>query len=265
MTVTNTATQTTHHRVGCISAFHKCATRRHKVAAQAFDDRPLKVESRRVGRLYDIDFLPRRIAHIADKGSIADRIVRHPMRAAQTDAVELFQDIRFAHKGIVIGDEITGCLSVCGLARDGVADVAAALIDVDSQQSPEQIVIDALRVAAVFIIADGQIEHAVDGMEKHTAAFMPDDMGFLVNEDNFGIGDCNAVGIECEARKPVVVGLVGAGPLVGITVYRPRRNPRIPEEYVMIGREIRMKRQAEETRIIPTLTLAADVKDELFL
>src|SRR5205814_10231833 len=55
--------------------------RRRQIPAHAFDAAPLKIQSRRIGRFDQVDFLARTRADVTDENPSARRVVRHPVRA----------------------------------------------------------------------------------------------------------------------------------------------------------------------------------------
>src|SRR5258706_14965267 len=96
------------------------------------------------------------------------------MRAAQTDAVKLFQDVRLADEWIVVRNVIIGGGAVRRLAHNGMADGTTPLVHIDAPDTGKQIVGDHLVVVPILVVAVGDIKEAVARMEEHAAAIVPD-------------------------------------------------------------------------------------------
>ena len=111
--------------------------------------RPLKIETRRIGRLDHVQFLARAEAHVADENPARGRIAGHAMRTAQADGEELFHDPGLAHEWIVVGNVVIGGHTPQRLARNGMAHIATALIHIDPPDPAEETVGDELIVCLI--------------------------------------------------------------------------------------------------------------------
>ena len=110
------------------------------------------------------------------------------MRAAQADAPELLQGAGDADPGVVVGDEVVGGGPGPGLFDRGVADGAAAAVDVDADDAGEQVAVDALGVARIVpLVAEAEVEEAIVGVEEQGTAVVPEVVVALIDQDQFRV------------------------------------------------------------------------------
>src|SRR5207302_11005890 len=95
--------------------------------------------------------------------------------------VEFFEHPGLAHERIAVRDIIIGGRAVLWLARNSMADRAAAPIDIDPEHARKEVLIDDLRGRA-FIITVGPIEKSIGWMKEHAAAIVPGAVPDLIDE-----------------------------------------------------------------------------------
>ena len=126
-----------------------------------------------------------------------------------------------------------------------------------------------VRVRTVGIVAIGDVEKTIDGMEKHAAAVVPHATVVLLDDDEFAACDRDAIRIKREAREAVDRILSGVWPRCRIANHRDA-GPRVivPDEHVAICPcrtaeiELRMKRQPEQALLAATgFDRAAEVEE----
>ena len=239
---------------------------RRQVALQTLDRAPLKIQPR-LARLDDVHLLARAEAHVADENPPARRINRHAMRTPQAEAEKFFEHVRLADEGIVIRDVIIRRDTGGRLLGDRMADGAAALVHVNPKHAGKKIAGDDLRGRIVIVIAVRPVKKPVGRMKKHPAAIVPHLVAGLVHQRQLRTRDGHAVRVQREPREPVVIGTgdIQGRPGVHVARHGSGNHPDVIDEHEMIRREARMKRQPQQSGIIPALALVADVQHQFFL
>ena len=155
--------------------------RRRQITAHAFDAAPLKIQPRRIGRFDQVDFFARTRADVTDENPSAWRVVRHPVRAAETQRVKLLQDPGLSDKRIVVRDEIIRGRAPGRLARNRMADVSPTHVHVDAKHAGEKTLVDDLR-RRPLVVTIRPVEKPIEGMEEHPAAVVPYAVACLIDQ-----------------------------------------------------------------------------------